>query len=107
MLNRTCISAFGTGTVRVGDELSTAEPLWIEPYTAVSIGSPFAGGLSVYASFDGDTYYMYSPGVFVDQGYIRSWKARIPARWLKFVGQETAEAQAMPDGTILEWGAKS
>ncbi len=83
------------------------KPLWIEPYTAVAVGTPFAGGMSVYASFDGETYYMYSPGVFVDQGYIRSWKARIAARWLKFVGQETAEAQAMPDGTILEWGAKS
>ena len=107
MLNCTSISAYGSGTVRVGDELSTAEALWIEPYTAVAIGSPFPGGLSVYASFDGETYYMYSPGVFVDQGYMRSWKARIPARWLKFVGQETAEAQAMPDGTILQWGAKS
>ena len=107
MLNRACISAFSSGTVRVGDELSTAEALWIEPYTAVSVGSPFAGGMDVYASFDGQTYYMYSPGVFVDQECIRSWKARIPARWLKFVGRETAEAQAMPDGTILEWGAKS
>jgi hypothetical protein len=35
MLNRPSIAAFDSGTVRVGDELSTAEPLWIEPYTAV------------------------------------------------------------------------
>ncbi len=106
-MNRPTISAFNHGTVRVGDELSTAEPLWIAPYTAIGVASTVTGGIDVYASFDGETYFIYAPGVFVDQGYIRSWKARIPAQWLKFVGRETAEAQAMPDGTILQWGAKS
>jgi hypothetical protein len=107
MLNRPNISAFASGTVRVGDALATAEPLWIEPYTAVGITTLFAGGLDVYASFDGQSYSIYAPGVFVDQAYMRCWKARIPARWLKFVGRETVDAQAMPDGTILQWGAKS
>lgn len=91
----------------MGESLESAEPLWIEPYTAIGVTTPVAGGLDVYASFDGQSYVIYAPGVFVDQGFMRSWKARIPARWLKFVSRETAEVQAMPDGTVLEWGAKS
>lgn len=106
MLHYSSISAFACGTVRVGDELSTAEPLWIEPYTAVGVASPVTGGVDVYASFDGESYYIYAPGQFVQQGYMRSWKARIPARWLKFVGVDV-EGSAVPDGTILKWGAKS
>ena len=107
MLNRASISAFESGTVRVGDELSTAEPLWIEPYTAIGVASPVTGGMDVYASFDGSTYFVYAPGVNVDQGFMRSWKARIPARWLKFVGVGTDLASAVPDGTLLQWGGKS
>ncbi|MCI0335713.1 MAG: hypothetical protein L0228_21105 [Planctomycetes bacterium] len=107
MLNRASISAFESGTIRVGDELSTAEPLWIEPYTAIGVASPVTGGMDVYASFDGDSYFVYAPGVYVDQGFMRSWKARIPARWLKFVGVETDQGSAVPDGTLLQWGGKS
>ena len=71
MLNRASISAFDCGTVRVGDELSTAEPLWIEPYTAIGVASPVTGGVDVYASFDGATYFIYAPGARLDQGFMR------------------------------------
>lgn len=107
MLHRTAISAFASGTVRVGGSLETAEPLWIEPYTAVAVASPVTGGIDVYASFNGQSFYIYGPGQLVEQGFMRSWKARIPARWLKFVGVPVAEEPAVPDGTILQWGAKS
>ena len=107
MMNRTTISAFNNGTVRVGDTLAAAEPLWIEPYTAIGVASPVTGGIDVYASFDGETYYICAPGVQVDQGFMRSWKARIPARWLKFVGVAAGGADPLPDGTMLQWGGKS
>lgn len=107
MLNRSAISAFASGTVRVGDTLETAEALWIEPYTALGVASPVTGGLNLFASFDGETYFIYGPGQLVEEGFMRSWKARIPARWLKFVGLEVDEGPAVPDGTILQWGAKS
>ena len=107
MLHRASISAFASGTVRVGSSLALAEPLWIEPYTAVGVGSPVAGGVTAYASFDGETYFVYAPGTVIELGFMRTWKARIPARWLKFVGVAAGGESAIPDGTLLEWGAKS
>ena len=107
MLHRSSISAFASGLVRVGGTLETAEPLWIEPYTAVGVASPVTGGMDVYASFDGETYFIYAPGQFLEQGFMRSWKARIPARWLKFVGVSVESGDPLPDGTNLQWGAKS
>ena len=68
------------------------------------------GGVDVYASFDGEAYFVYAPGTYIEEGFLRSWKARIPARWLKFVGKAltgTPAAPAMPDGTQLVWGGKS
>jgi hypothetical protein len=103
-------STFATGTVRVGNSLVTAAPLWIEPYTAIGVASPVTGGVDVYASLDGQAYYLYAPGTYIEEGYLRSWKARIPARWLKFVGRALTgvpSASALPDGTMLEWGGKS
>ncbi|HMP05788.1 MAG TPA: hypothetical protein PJ982_05520 [Lacipirellulaceae bacterium] len=107
MLYRATISAFASGVIRVGSTLALAEPLWIEPYTAVGVASPVTGGVDVYASFDGETYFVYAPGTVIEIGFLRTWKARIPARWLKFVGREVGGQAAIADGTLLEWGAKS
>jgi hypothetical protein len=107
MLFRASISAFASGTIRVGGTLATADPMWIEPYTAVGVASPVTGGVDVYASFDGETYFVYAPGTVIELGFMRTWKARIPARWLKFVGVAAGGEAATPDGTLLEWGAKS
>lgn len=107
MLYKTSISAFANGTIRVGDTLATADPLWIEPYTALGVASPVLGGVDVYASFDGTQYFIYSPGALLEVGAMRSWKARIPARYVKFVGAVAGAEAAIPDGTLLEWGAKS
>ena len=107
MLHHSNVSAFTNGTVRVGETLPAAEALWIEPYTAIGVSSPITGGIDVFASFDGETYLLCIPGVLVEAGFLRSWKARIPARWLKFVGKTVGQAAAIPDGTMLSWGAKS
>jgi hypothetical protein len=101
------ISTFDHGTVRVGATLAAADALWIKPYTAVAVGATTTGAFDVYASFDGESYFAYSLGTVVEQGFMRCWKARIPACWLKFVGRATADTEAIADGTLLPWGAKS
>ena len=106
-MDQTTVSAFDHGMIRVGDELSTAEPLWIKPYKSIGVGMTASGAFDVFASFDGVNYCAYEISIVAEEQFMKCWETSIPAEWIKLVGRSTVDTEGLPDGTLLPWGGKS